>query len=483
MKRTPKKIWALFTTIVLGVACIISHRIIEQGAGSEFNQTIGLLGLFAFLWCGFTICVRTGTMFSLVFMFEFAFYILTLGQSFLYGLGIDLDSTLDLYLQNPASQVNRAYLFSICCLLALHIGILLYSPQRRRKKRNDASVDYTRSMKTVAHIGLPIAFIAYAYQMVSLFSVYSASGYSDAYESISGTSLFIKLVNIIAKFFPFLLFLLLAAYRDNKRKRLPIIITLLFISFLNFAIGNRSEPICYIMAVLWFYRRYAENKAEKRRAARWLMITALLLLIIVPIIGEARNTGELSLATVLNSFSGTESAIEQIKKTIISMGWSAFPTIKTMYLIPSLYNYHYGQSYFFALLAIIPNIFGGTHIAVKYAGLPQWLKKALHMSFGPGFSMPAEAYYNFGWMGIAAMPFLGLLIAKILDESAEKESAMRLYVMMAGFVILFSIPRREMLTAVRTFSYYIGIVYLAVRFIHRCTTPRHSREQQYFTEF
>lgn len=34
------------------------------------------------------------------------------------------------------------------------------------------------------------------------------------------------------------------------------------------------------------------------------------------------------------------------------------------------------------------------------------------MDYGPGYSLIAESYYNFGWFGIVAMFFLGVIIQK-----------------------------------------------------------------------
>ena len=61
-----------------------------------------------------------------------------------------------------------------------------------------------------------------------------------------------------------------------------------------------------------------------------------------------------------------------------------------MQLIPSMYPFHYGLSYLFAVVGLIPNVFGGTHISVQHAALAQWLMRALNMTTGPGYSMPAN---------------------------------------------------------------------------------------------
>ena len=136
--------------------------------------------------------------------------------------------------------------------------------------------------------------------------------------------------------------------------------------------------------------------------------------------------------------------------------------VKMMQLIPYAFNYHYGQSYFFGLLGIFPNIFGGTHIAVKYAGMAGWLMRTLDMSFGPGFSAPAEAYYNFGWFGIIALVVIGYIIAKFLNENRDDLGNLGTFAQVAAFIVLFSFPRRDVLTISRGLAFYVGLLCLAV---------------------
>jgi oligosaccharide repeat unit polymerase len=462
--------------VLILVSAIVAFVVIKDGAGNTYNALIGWMGIVVLIWCALSSKVHYKSYFSLVFMFEISFYILTLGQSMLYALGIPLNSTLDLYIGNPTATVNKAYLFTIFCLLLLHLGILTYSGDRKKairftfgshKHKERIEIDYTKAMRTAGWILFPITLICYGYQAIQLFSVYSVAGYRAAYISITGVTSWGKIFDLIGYYFPFVLFLLLAAYRNDGRMRNTIMTFILLIVLFNFAIGNRSEPICYAMAALWFYKRYSETKMQRRRATVMMVVGAFVIILIIPIIGETRNTGELSFDIVVNSLTGKNSLFSTIQNTIIGMGWSAFPTIKTMQLIPSQFGYHFGQSYFFALLSVVPNLLGGTHISVMYAGLPQWLMNVLHMNYGPGFSMPAEAYYNFGWFGVVVAPFLGYLIAKILDERQKDESAMRTFVLMGGFIILFSFPRREMLTVIRNITYNLGFLYLFVLFLHR----------------
>lgn len=460
----------LVITIVIG---IWSSVIISNSAGSDYNSHVGWIGLISLLWCAVSLKIKNGTYLSLVFMFEGAFYILTLGQSLLYALGIEISSTLNLYYANSAFDVNKAYIFSILCFLFLHFGVLLYVNKKTLSKNQNANIeqikekkDYTHTMRQLGKILLPVTGVFYLFQVYALMSAYSVVGYAQAYGVITGSTSWAKIPILIGNYFPHVLFFMLAAYRNSKRNRSVYSMLILFIVAFNFSIGNRSEPVSYLMALLWFSRTYATTKTEIKVKSLMMIVGAFLLILIVPIIGETRNTGELSLATIIDSFTGENSMMETVFDTITSMGYSAFPTIKTMQLIPNQFGLRYGKSYFYALLSVFPNLFGGTHISVKHAGLALWLKTTLNMSYGPGFSMPAEAYYNFGWFGIVIMPLFGYLISKILEEENRNESSLRLFVMMSAFVVLFSIPRRDTMTAIRNGLYYTGLLCFGVWFVH-----------------
>ena len=203
-----------------------------------------------------------------------------------------------------------------------------------------------------------------------------------------------------------------------------------------------------------------------------LIAVILVIMIIIPIIGQTRNSGTLNMNGIMAGIAGEDSAFSLIFTTISNLGYSVFPTIKTMQLIPKTYPFHFGQSYLYAILGILPNVFGGTHISVQYAALAQWLMRALEMTYGPGYSMPAEAYYNFGWLGFLLMPILGAGISRLLDERNSKGDALKTFVIIGCFIVLFSMPRRDTLTALRNLVYYVWLIWIATKLLRRRATKR-----------
>ena len=434
------------------------------------------MGLIVIVWCGISLYQYTGRWFTLVYMFEVSFYIFTLGQSLLCGLGVE-NGKYNQYAREAVVDVNTAYVFTILCLITLHIGILWYINRKNNKLeylKKETNLElrkyeskYSGIMKSVGWVFFAISIVPYIFESYKLLRAYSISGYAAAFSSISGTTSWSKAFSLIADFFPFILFMLYIVYIEDRVVKKCLALLIFLVTIYNLAIGNRCEPICYRMAYLWLNNKMALSKSQERRTTIIAICAVLFLMLIIPVIGATRNTGELSVNTVLSSLVGEDSFISTIFETISNLGYSVFPTIKTMQIVPNTEGYHWGQSYLYALLSVFPNVFGGTHISVKYAALAQWLMKTLGMTYGPGYSMPAEAYYNFGWAGILAMPIIGCIISKLLYENDKNLTDLKLFSIVGAFIVLFSIPRRDTLTAVRELAYYVGLLYLIVYLLKR----------------
>ncbi len=465
----------LSTFIVIASCSCALIWVSSSGAGAHFNQIIGVIGLIIIGWCIVSSRIMYGKFFSLILMFELSFYTLTAGQSVLCALGIPLNSTLDLYRFDSAVTVNNAYIYTFFCIILFHLGTMTklfgkkHSFENDDWKRNLKATnrpDYSNAIRTIGWIVVVVSIVPYVYQEIMLLNSFQTFGYKESFSLISGSTSWSKILSVIGEYFVFGLFMLLAGYKDSEFRFFPAVL-IVIISFTNFAVGNRSEPICYIVALLWFFKTYAKSRTGRKITSLIMIIGSCLLVLVIPIIGQTRNNGTLGLESISSAIYGKESVLNAIKETFITLGWSGYPLVKTMRLIPKDFPFHYGQSYFFALLSIVPNILGGTHISVQYAGLPEWLKKTMGLSFGPGFSMPAEAYYNFGWFGILLMVLFGRIVSLLLSEIEDREDALESFCKMGLFVVLFSIPRREMMTAIRNGVYFVGILYLCVILLYR----------------
>lgn len=141
-----------------------------------------------------------------------------------------------------------------------------------------------------------------------------------------------------------------------------------------------------------------------------------------------------------------------------------FCLIKTRNLVPEKQDYRYGKSYLYAFTSIIPNLgFWDIHPAKKEANLSDWLTDSLGLDYGTGFSMCAEAFANFGYLGFIAFFFWGWFMASILGK-IEWSVQTRNYAQMAFLLILFwfflTLPRNNFINLIRPIFFVAGPIYL-----------------------
>lgn len=141
-----------------------------------------------------------------------------------------------------------------------------------------------------------------------------------------------------------------------------------------------------------------------------------------------------------------------------------YPMITTMEIVPEREEFRYGSSYLYSATSIIPNLgFWDLHPAMKYGNLNDWLQNAMSLNYGPGYSIVAEAYINFGNLGFLMMMFLGYVFGLVFNINIRDKRNPLLIVL--AFVFCFLIiktVRNSFLATVRSIFYYIIPIYLIV---------------------
>ena len=89
-----------------------------------------------------------------------------------------------------------------------------------------------------------------------------------------------------------------------------------------------------------------------------------------------------------------------------------------------------------------------------------WLTEYTKASFGVGYSLTAEAYFNFAWFGVIAIFFIGVIVALILNCTKEKLSPFRYYVQMSMTYALFTLPRRGIYDLFNYLFYFVFVFWL-----------------------
>lgn len=151
-------------------------------------------------------------------------------------------------------------------------------------------------------------------------------------------------------------------------------------------------------------------------------------------------------------------------EAVSEMGGSMFPLAETMRLVPRRSDYRLGTTYLYSLTSVIPNVgFWDLHPAMRYGDLGGWLQRTLDLGYGPGYSIVAEAYINFGRAGFLFMFCFGFVLARLFHIDAVRlgNPLLVLLSLLLCFLILKTV-RNSFLATVRSLFYYLLPIYLIV---------------------
>jgi hypothetical protein len=147
------------------------------------------------------------------------------------------------------------------------------------------------------------------------------------------------------------------------------------------------------------------------------------MLVVLPVVGLSRQATEQqpSIGLMAESLDRIDNPISAL---LNEMGGTMVTISDTIQLVPTVRDFDIGQSYYYALLTLVPNLSGGVHPTILH-GIPAlWLMRAVdpmaarNGNPGLGYSLIAEAFLNFGWGGIAAlMAALGFALGRITSLS------------------------------------------------------------------
>lgn len=468
---------SLFTFFVTAYCLIIKDVIFYDYTNANFYTSY--ISIIILVYGIISWRLYTGTYFSLFTIYFVVFYLFTLGQSLLLALNIKFNIVNMLELEGEDSFFY-AQLFTILCLCLFNFGGEIAFVGRTTGKRNNKLNKYSYYLGFVGKGLLYISIIPTILKLITLLRSFlsQSGGYTIAFGTLSGKTSFDKFFYFPEQFFIPALIMLIVCYRSEPLKRNMYSAVYVAYGLIYFFLGDRTGATSILLSYFWMDSFiFKKLKKQKKKPILFIFISIGLILSF-PILGAIRNSADRSFVSLVSAlFDNQYSIIYLLTRSIELIGFSIFPLIKVMDLIPAFFPYRIGQSYFFASLAIFPNLFGGTHIAVQFAGLPAWLQSTLSLKYGPGFSIPAEAWYNFGWYGAVAMIIFGYFFSKILAiniNKADERSSLSLFVMVCFFVSTITTPRREMLTIVRITEMSILIPLLLVWLMYNVATSRKS---------
>lgn len=411
--------WMRLVVLTYFVVFELIAHIIQMA--TEENMTVGLLGvvvlrvLNAFFQIIPILFFRhVGIMHLLVFPY-FLGLVKRLFQntiSFIVpfvGEGVQLKSTSAVSLSREVliSLNVESELYVLLTFIFLYLG---YLGTRRKIKLKMPSVNRIPSnwrFATLSLIVLVVTFIFFSIQggVIQWISSWGASGGRRAATEAFGPIL--RLLEV-AYFVPLTWY----AYRGNKAFRSSLFIVVLLVTvFLGFfATGSRSSVMLTILSFLVIY----SLRTRKLPILRYIGAAAVFF-VLFGLFGQIRsastfNQGNIDVDEISLDYS------ENLKRAVAEANeWASLGAdIAIYYNVPEEHSYLYGKTYAAFLTFWLPRSLW----ADKPHGAGYYLGKEI---YGAPAGIPptavAEAYWNFGIIGVMLLAFLNGALIRVISEA------------------------------------------------------------------
>jgi len=296
--------------------------------------------------------------------------------------------------------IYEGLLISFIFFIFLHMTMIMTSCKNIIKPcRNDNS----KIFRVVGFIIILISIIPYANDCIKMIRLTSLGSYIDAY-SIAR--------NPIGTFIMSGIIIYLAGCKEKKHITISSILLCIYVIPLLY-IGRRGEAFSGVISYMFLY-----DRMFKKVSRRNIVILGLIaFIIIMPTISIIRQVETKNLSTFIDTFKNIDNPLNQILKE------TGFSFMITPYLLSLVneYSYHYGLDYVFSLLSSIPNLVYKFDYFIKNGEPASWITRIIdynewYKGGGVGFNYIAEAYLNFGIIGIVVIPIIIVTLIKYINK-------------------------------------------------------------------
>jgi oligosaccharide repeat unit polymerase len=435
------------------------------------EKTVSRIGIFVFIWCiiSWFKVERKSSAPYIVFLFSFLLF--QFGQSALSAFNIE---PMGYILKTKYSEklIIQSEAYTVICLLCMHLGALLsFKPVNRsfNAAENISNKILNQSVRCVGWSLMIFSIVPYYHNLILRAYMMMKYGYLQIYrygELVSTGSQTGTIVQYLSSFFIPSIFLLLISYKDKKIMRFIFSSLILIAICIGFACGERTVPTSLTISFMWLW--HSQIRRFKTGAILKIIVGTYCLFILFIVLGDFRNVQTRNLTTIVTLINHTLQRENPVVTMISYFGFSMFPLINAINIMPECQHFGYGYSYLSGILAIMPRIFYGGHSFSKEAALNNWLVNYLNMKFDPGFSIVGEAYYNFGLFGFSFMIILGVILMRLLNMKARNNDQFIIKSAFAAVLVNNSITftRNAMNTTIRDTFYTIFIPLILVSIVY-----------------
>lgn len=471
-KFEPNEFLFIQIILLLTIISIIAGYYIFNLKREFCIYAISIMIVVCFLYAVWSWGAITGQLFDPYVLFLVAAMLFTGGQALIEIFNIKPAAIFDVY-----SRVQETTVLSALFLVALGLfffqsgGMLaaLQSTRNTGQVRSKGFSDPNRvrfALRAVGWFLLLLSFFPAINQLRITINAVLSGGYWVFFQIDRGTGLEGSGRVLSLFLMPGVLFLL----AGSKRKPFSLFVSaLLILPYLiaQFFVGSRMLAVMPLLAYAWLWHRLI------RPLPRILLLIfgAILLFVVFPVISVYRTTaGDIRITTpslLLHMFNSIEnplvSSLTEMSSTISTVAW-------TLEFVPSVRPFALGSSYYYSLFSLVPNLFWDIHPASANQ-LARWLSWKVSPEYaalggGWGYSFVAEAYLNFGWVGMSIiLMVMGYIYARFVlwASNSDDLAKMALLASFSSFFYLFA--RGESASMPRYFVWYSLLPYVLVIFI------------------
>lgn len=441
-----------------------------------YSRVWGWLGWIILSWALYSWYRLQGSLSNLYVAFYLIGFVFMYGQSLLFALGVEHEAS---FLGHVVSfnSILHAQVFTCISMLLMHIGGLVGTRPINRERVTSEKVLLPNKYRAVRVVGWLLFFVSvfpFIYELIVNTSIVARYGYGALYGydgSITSPLLTMGRVGIIlirfGQYFLPAIICLFIGYRNNTLMHNAIMVLSLFIILYYLYIGSRSPAVVFAICIVFLFdvliRPFKGFRVVLSTVAIYFGVSVL------AIIADLRGAAGRTFASMFDAIVASIGSENYVVAFISEIGYSMFPLVKIMQIVPSYFPFRYGSSYLYAFTSIVPNLgFWEVHPAGQHAQLGDWLMDILHMSSGPGFSATAESFANFGWLGIFVFLVYGFAYARVLGKVGRKNAAFEPELLAAIVILFFKTAmtnRNAFITTVRAVFYFALPLYLLMRYI------------------
>lgn len=437
-------------------------------AGMQPDSLIGftcLATLVLFIWSILSWRLLSKSFFDPYILFLIALALFSSGQTILEVFHLNQDGLLkDKFASDLLLSTLILVLLSVA---AFHFGALVSLATRRNDSLEGSSEPV--SSQAIRWVGwglLGISFFPAIYVFRSAIDTVAAAGYFALYQQDASTGLNAT-PQILATFLvPSALFLL-----ASSRRRIEVVSSLLIIlsyTAIQLFLGARSKAVMPLVAYFWLWHWCI------RPLPKTLLFGAasFMLFLVFPLIRVVRavsGSERVSLEFLVESFFSIDNPVVSI---MTELGETMSTIAYTIDLVPLQRSFDGGASYLYALLTALPNIFGTElHPTLARGFAATWLTETINptqakLGGSLGFSMIAEAYLNFGWLGSPIlMGIMGFLFVRLILWGGKPWEPAKMATLASFLSFVLFLPRSESAAMIRPLIWYSIFPFIIVSFL------------------